>query len=202
MNLHLRRYALFALVLLITGLVVWGLYSFGFIGRASPSNISTTAVVREIRELARFETASFTIEKIIDAGTPGNGIKEMLFGDRILLIAKGDATAGFDLSTMKDGNIVINGAVITLNLPAPIILTSRLDNDATRVYDRKLGLLTTGDKNLESVARATAEQAIKSAACTNGILVIASQNGRKQLSALLGSLGFTSVIINIPESGC
>src|SRR5437868_6321278 len=61
-------------------------------------NTSGTAVVKEMRQLSRLETATFTIEKIIDAGTNGSAINKFLFGDRILLIANGQVIAGFDLS--------------------------------------------------------------------------------------------------------
>ena len=200
--MKLRIYFRLGFTLVLLALVLWGLYAVGLIGNQSPAGISTTAVIRELRELDRLETASFTIEKIIDAGTAGNGIKEMLFGDRILLVAHGEVVAGFDLSELKDKDIKIEGKMITLALPPPAIYFSRLDNEATRVYDRKLGLLATGDKNLESEARLTAEKSIISAACKGGILNEASQNGRNQLSALLGSLGFTTISVNIPDGSC
>ncbi|MDO8610322.1 MAG: hypothetical protein Q7R95_07265, partial [bacterium] len=52
-------------------------------------NTSRTAVIKEMRNLQRIETASFTIEKIIDGGTSGNAFQQLLFGDKILLIAHG-----------------------------------------------------------------------------------------------------------------
>lgn len=165
-------------------------------------NTSGASVVKELRELKRYETSSFTIEKIIDAGTDYGQLKQMLIGDRILLIAHGEVIAGFDLETLTDDAAEINGQVITLTLPPPQILVTRLDSEKTRVYDRRVGLLSQGEKDLESVARAQAEQAIKDAACQSGVLTTASENARNQLTTLLKAIGFASVSITIPQGTC
>ncbi len=161
-----------------------------------------TTIVREIRSLQRLETAQFTIEKIIDAGTAGNTFQKILFGDRVLLIAHGEVIAGFDLSAIEEDAIQIQGDSITVTLPAPQILITRLDNEKTRVFDRQLGLLTKGDKDLETQARKEAEGIIREAACEGNILKEASDNGKKQLTTLLKALQFSSVTIRHAEGNC
>ncbi len=193
--------AIFA-VIFILGLV----FIYNFFKPKTPSpynfNVSGTAVVKELKSLKRLETSSFTIEKVIDAGTNSNALKDFFFGDKLLLIAQGEVIAGFDLENLSQNDIKVDKGTLTLNLPKPNILVSRLDSEKTRVYDRKQGLLTQGDKDLESEARAQAEQLIKSAACAGGILNEASNNARTQLSALFKTMGFTTIIINIPEASC
>ncbi len=164
--------------------------------------VSRQTVIKQIQSLQRLETASFTIEKVIDAGTSGNVFQEFLFGDQILLIAHGEVIAGFDLSILDDKSIQIDGDTIRLTLPAAEILVSKLNNEETRVYDRKQGLLTKGNKDLESKARKVAEDTIKQAACNGGILQEASKNGRNQLTTLLKALEYKTVIINIPQGKC
>lgn len=161
-----------------------------------------TTIIREIRSLQRLETAQFTIEKIIDAGTAGNRFQEVLFGDRVLLIAHGEVIAGFDLSILSEDAIQIRDEAITVTLPSPEILVTRLDNEKTRVYDRQLGLLTKGDKNLETQARKEAENIIRNAACDGNILKEASINGKKQLTTLLKTLQFSTVTIHHSEGKC
>ncbi len=162
----------------------------------------TTAVVQEIRTLNKWETASFTIEKIIDQGSSDNIFQQFLFGNKILLIAHGEAVAGFDLSTLSQNSVLIQGTSITVTLPKPTILYTRLDNSKTRVYDRQQGLLTQTDINFESQARLSAEQAIQSAACNENILAVASDNARKGLSTLLSTFHFSSITITIPQGNC
>lgn len=163
---------------------------------------SSQTVIKELKSLNRLETAAFTIEKVIDAGTSGNRFQELLFGDRILLIAHGQVIAGFDLATLGDESVTVDGQSLRITLPPPMILITKLDAGQTRVYDRKQGLLSKGDKDLESQARLEAEKMIMQAACSGGILEEASGNARSQLSALFKSVGFTSVTISIPSGSC
>lgn len=165
-------------------------------------NTSRAAVIKEIRNLQRIETASFTIEKIIDQGTSGNVFQQLLFGDKILLIAHGQVIAGFDLSQISEKDIVVEGKSIRITLQKPQVLVSTLDNTQTRVYDRTRGILNPGDNNLESKAREAAQNSIEEAACQGNILKQASDNARKQLTAFLSALGFTQISIDIPESSC
>lgn len=166
-------------------------------------NTNRTAVIKEIRKLNRLETASFTIEKIIDAGTAENNfLKDFLFGDKILLIAHGEVVAGFDFSMMDEHSLKIENKSITFHLPPPQILFSRLDNTQTRVYDRRQGILNQDGKNLESQARQAAEQSIVKSACEGHILDAATDNARKQLTALFTTLGFTTVSLDIPAGEC
>lgn len=167
-------------------------------GNSYTFRTSSQTVIKELRTLNRLETAAFTIEKVIDAGTSGNKLQEVLFGDRILLIAHGEVIAGFDLSKMANDSVKISGGTLRVTLPSPEILVTRIDNEQTRVYDRKLGLLTRGEKDLEAKARAEAERIIRDAAIKGNILDEARKNARNQLTSLFRTMGFTTVIIDIP----
>lgn len=165
-------------------------------------NLSEHTVIKQVTSLNRIETASYTIEKIIDVGTTGNKFSQFLYGDRILLIAQGTVIGGFDLGKINEENVEVEGSVLRMKLPGPEVLVAKLDSEQTRVYDRRQGLLTKGDEDLESEARKEAEKVIKDAACQGGILDEASKNARNQLTSLFKSLGFETVIIEIPQGKC
>lgn len=191
---------------LVTLLAGAGLASWFFLRPHGPTtriDTSRAAVIKEMRQLGRLETSSFTIEKIIeakkDAGSPWSNI---LFGDKLLLIAHGDVVAGLDLFGLDEHAITVSGTRIQVTLPAPQILTVRLDNEQTRVYDRDQGFLSRGDKDLESEARQAAETEIRTAACQAKILEAASENAVKQIKALLGALGFLDITVTIPPGQC
>jgi hypothetical protein len=190
---------LLAAVLLALG--IFAIYNF-FFGSSFSLKTSETSVISELRALNRLETAQFTIEKVIDAGTDGGVFKQFLFGDRILLIAHGTVIAGFNLEGLADDAVTISGTNISMSLPAPEILLATLDNSQTRVFDRKLGLLTKGDDALESKVRLQATEIIRKAACDGDILHEATKNGRDQLTALLKTLGFEGVTITAPAGTC
>ncbi|HEY1037650.1 MAG TPA: DUF4230 domain-containing protein [Candidatus Paceibacterota bacterium] len=171
-------------------------------GGSSGMNLSQSSVVKEIRELGRLETSSFTMEKIIEGGQKGNFFSNILYGDRILLIAHAEIIAGFDLKKLADKDVEVDDGKLTISLPAPEILVTKLDNEKTRVYDRKQGILSRDGKDLESKARAEAERAIRQDACAANILETASDNARKQLKALFATAGFDEVTVYIPQALC
>lgn len=160
------------------------------------------AVITEMKTLGRFETAQFSIDKIIEASTDYEGLRKLLFGDKILLVAHGQVIAGFDLSTLTAEDFEGSGKNIIINLPPPQIFTVRIDNQSTKVFDRRLGILTKGDINLEAQARVEAEGSIKSAACESGILEVATQNGKKQLEVIFKAAGFENVSVIAEKGEC
>lgn len=192
----------FKLVLFVIVLAIVVIGAFYVAGLLKRTNRDTAAVVQAVRALNRWETSSYSIEKIIDSGNSGNVFQQFLFGNRILLIAHGEVIGGFDLSEITAKDIQTSGTNATINLPAPQILLTTLNNAETRVYDRQKGLLVPSDNNLEADARISAEKSIRDAACTEGILNNASDNARKQLNSLLSPFGFTKITVNIPEGKC
>jgi hypothetical protein len=165
-------------------------------------NLSQSSVVLEMQKLNRMETAQFTLEKIIDAGYQGNFFQNILYGDRILLIAHAEVIAGFDMAKLTNDDIEIDNNELTIRMPAPEILFSVLDNSKTRVYDRRTGFLAADDKNLESQARAQAETAVRQDACEAGILDDAVINGKAQLELLFKTAGFGKVTITTRAGTC
>lgn len=196
------RYILTIILLVIVICILFKLITWVWPTQTTTVNLNQSSVVLQIKALNRLETASFTIEKIIEAGTNGNAFQNILFGDKILLIAHADIIAGFDLSQMDEKSIVVDGSKLTVTLPAPQILLTRLDNQQTKVYDRKQGLLTSGNKDLESTARLQAEQSIRGAACAQDILGVASKNAAAQFKTTFLTAGFTDVQVIIPEGIC
>lgn len=194
----MKKIVLGSIVIIISA----GILLFGWTSSRFFFNTNSATVVTEIQKLNRLETTSFSIEKIIDAGTKRSAFSDILFGDRILLIAHGEVVAGFDFSKLSEKDIKVSGTTLEIKLPPPQIISSKLDNELTRVYDRKAGLLTHGDKDLESEARQIAEVTIIEAACKAKILDTAAVNGRKQLTTLFKALGFQSIKMTIPSGKC
>lgn len=161
------------------------------------------AVVLEMRSLARLETMTFTVEKVITAEKGGNVFQDVLFGDKLLLIANGQVVAGVDLSQLREQDVQVSADNnVRVTLPPSEIFIATLNNDETRVYDREQGLLSRGDAQLETKARQAAEASILQAACDQGILDQAATEARTQLEALLRLLDFTSVTVVAMAGEC
>jgi hypothetical protein len=187
----------FAVILCI--IVITGLY---FFSSWKANQQQEEAVIQQIRTLNRWETSSYTVEQIITSGTSGNVFQRVLFGDRILLIAHGTVIGGFDLANLSTSSIHKNGSNITIQLPKPEILSTALDESQTKVYDRQKGLLVPSNDNLESQARLSAVDKIRQAACSGGVLALASDNAKKQLTAMMQALGYATITVTIPQGHC
>ena len=100
-----------------------------------------------------------------------------------------------DLTELRDEDVTVSDdrQSVTLRLPPARILTQRLDNELSRVYDREQGLLTKGDPDLESQVRLDAERAVLAAACEGGILEQAGLNAQRQVQILLLALDFREI---------
>jgi hypothetical protein len=161
-----------------------------------------TAVITQIQLLNRFETASYTIDKVIEADTGHTGIKEFLFGDKLILIAQGTVVAGFDMSKIAPSDFKGTGNEIRIKLPPAEIFGVNLNNNETKVFNRDTGVLTKGDTNLEAKARQEATGNIRQAACGGGILTTATEQAKKQLELMLRTAGFEKVYIEVEPAVC
>lgn len=153
------------------------------------------SIIHEIRSLARLETIQYSVEKVISADSGREDLKA-LFGDKLLFVAHGEVLAGIDLERIRLEDIKLSGKVVTVKLPAAEILSTRLDNDKSYVYDRQTGLLVRPDSELETKARQEAEGQIYQTAIDDGILKQAKTNAQAYLDRLIRSLGYEDVIFS------
>jgi hypothetical protein len=155
--------------------------------------VDQPTVVRQIQQLRRLETVSYTMDKII-AGEHSNAyLPKFLAGDRLLLVVHGEVVGGIDLAGLLPGNVQIQGTRVSIALPGAEIFSTRLDSARTRVYSRDTGLFSSPDPNLESEVREVAEKQLQESALQDGILKTAAENARSTVMSLLQGLGFHQV---------
>jgi hypothetical protein len=189
----------FLLALFAVGLVIWLATGTGLLSllRAyrggSLIHIDQPTVVRQIQQLQRLETVSFTMDKIISGEHDSPYMPKFLVSDRLLLVVHGEVIGGVDLSKLQLNDVVVQDQSISLRLPQAQILVTRLDNAQTRVYSRDTGLFSSPDPNLESEVRQEAEHQLQEAAMQGDILKTADGNARTTISSLLQGLGFKKV---------
>jgi hypothetical protein len=150
------------------------------------------SIIHEIRSLARLETIQYTVEKVITADSGREDLKA-LFGDKLLFVAHGEVTAGINLEKLGLNDVKLDGKAVSIKLPEPEVLVTRLDNQSSYVYDRQTGLLVRQDAQLESLARQKAEEEIYRTAIDDGILGQAQTNAENYLDRLIRSLGYEDV---------
>ena len=136
------------------------------------------------------------LQTVIDLEREPASVWERIFGtDKLLLVASGEVVAGFDLAQVDSADIAVQGDSVTISLPPPEIMYTKIDNDETYVYVRTTGLFQKPDPSIESEARQLAERAMLERALEGEIMQQAELNGRLQLEAFLRSIGFTEIEI-------
>ncbi|MCB0011731.1 MAG: DUF4230 domain-containing protein [Anaerolineales bacterium] len=151
-------------------------------------------IVLEINSLARLETASMSLEKIV---TIEKNQEQLfgVFGESILFVAYGDVYAGVDLAKMQPADMqVVDPTTVMVHLPDAEIFIATLDNERSYVHDRDRGLFASADPELETLVRQDAERQILEASLEAGILDAADENAREYMKQFLGNLGFENVI--------
>jgi hypothetical protein len=184
--------ALVVLPAILVNTVTWS--PFGrHMGRTTRIDTSAPAVVEKIRQLSRLESVNYSVDKIVEGNRQSPLVPDFLAGDRMLFIAHGDVIAGVDLTQLGKNDVQVNGDSAEVRLPQAEILTTRIDNTKSRVYERNTGLLVVADPNLESQVRQAAEEQIRQAALDDKILEKATDNARVTVTGLLYALGFHKV---------
>jgi hypothetical protein len=158
-------------------------------------NVSQPTVVRQIQQLQRLETVTYTMDKIISGERDNPYLPKFLAGDRLLLVVHGQVIGGVDLAKVQPADVIVRGSSITFHVPQAELFSTLIDNARTRVYSRDTGLFTSPDPNLESEVRAEAERQLQQAALQDGILKTADQNARSTLASMLKGFGFSQVEI-------
>jgi hypothetical protein len=170
----------------------------------TPVIVTSGMVIRQMQAVQRLETTRYSIETVVEATAGTTGVFQS--GEKLLLIAHGTVVVGFDLAKLTAGDVTVSpdGKSVTVNLPAPEIFTSALDEERTRVYSREsgrtVGFPRTADPNLESAARRQGLAQIVQTACEDGIARRATQDGGEAMRDLLTIAGFTSVQVRVKES--
>ena len=162
-------------------------------GRTLSIDVSQPTVVDRIQRLQRLETVVYTMDKVVSGAKENPIFPDFLAGDRLLMLVHGEVVAGIDFSTLKPGDVTVQGKQVRIHLPAAQVFSTRLDSAKTRVYSRQTGLLVPTDPDLETQVRQEAERQLSVAALADGILRTAQQNASSTITSLLQGLGFEKI---------
>jgi hypothetical protein len=190
------------LTVVLAGALVWLSSGLGLLhligilrGGRTLINVDQPTVVRQIQQLQRLETVSYTMDKIISGEHANAYLPKFLAGDRLLLVVHGEVVAGINLAGVQPGDVFVQGQKVSIHLPAAEVFSTRIDNARTKVYSRDTGLFSSPDPNLESEVREEAERQLQQAALQDGILKTAAANARSTISGMLKGFGFHEVDI-------
>lgn len=153
-------------------------------------------IVLEIKDLARLETASYELEKVVTAESNTDVLWGAL-GEKMVFVAHGKVVAGVDMAAMRADDLrVVDPDTVWVHLPEAVLFDDLpvLDNEQSYVADRDTGLLTRADPELETQVRREAEASILEAAQSSELLLRADENARAYMENFLRGLGFENVV--------
>lgn len=152
--------------------------------------------IQSIKAQAELSTVEYNTVTEIYNETPPEGIIDEFLGNKeqLLILVYGEVRAGFDLSKLNEDDIWTDGTRVRLVLPPPEILTTSIDFERTHVvyYENNL-IFDNNNPNLQGEALKQAQDAIKEAALTEGVLERANDFGQLYFENFLHSAGFTDV---------
>src|SRR5580704_3740914 len=104
------------LTAVFAGAVVWLSTGLGFLqlvdslrGGRTLIKVDQPTVVREIQQLQRLETVSYTMDQIISGEHENEFLPKFLAGDRLLLVVHGEVVGGINLAGLRPGDVVLQG---------------------------------------------------------------------------------------------
>jgi hypothetical protein len=160
-----------------------------------PARTTTGPVVVEgVQDLDQLATVRWTESVPVTRESGGTELERIFSGERVLLIATGEVEAGVNLADISKDDVRVSGDTVAIRLPEPEILSTSLDEEKTRVYDRDFSPLNVRpDDDLVEEARARAVEKVEGAARENGILDTSEQNAEDSIRAFVTTLGFEEV---------
>jgi hypothetical protein len=177
----------------------------GYLRDRKPEAASTVAVehegptiVRDLQALARLETTSLHVEKVIDVTDHQQRLDGLVDAeDSILFVATGEVILGVDLAKREEGDARFDEAKKTayVTLPQPEILSTRFDEAHSYVHSRSTDLLAKRNEALEGVARREAVSAFEKAARESTAMDRAREQAEKEIRALGKAWGATLVVV-------
>lgn len=173
----------------------------GLIAQASANLVEETPIlvkpdpviiVKEIRKLARLETASVDTEQVVPGERNPNQLWGAL-GETMIFVAYGQVVAGVDLSDFSKNDIeIIDPTTIKATLPQAKIFSVSVTKDSY-VASRDKGIFAETDKDMESQVRRQAEIECENDALGKGILEKANANAQDFFMNFLQNFGFKDI---------
>lgn len=166
------------------------------LGIKSVTEQETVIIIEEVRNIAQLLAQKYYDEVFFDSGVIEGSM--MRRDRRLAIIAEGHVKAGFDLTSMSEDDLKVEGGVAVLKVPAPKIL-SVVSNPSNQEVFIARGFISQDEQNyVNGIIR----ERLRENAVRAGILERSAEQGAAVLTKLLNLFGFDNVRIEMekPES--
>lgn len=151
-------------------------------------------IIERLQALNRLESARQVGRHVVEAKSDSRAWPKFLFKDDLMMLVQTETVAGIDFSKLSKDDISIDHGVVSIRLPSPEILYTKIDDTDSKVYMRRRGLLVFNpNMDLERQARLRAEADARNAALSGGLLLSARTNAEQNIKGILKQMGFERV---------
>lgn len=188
----IKKYIYLIAVILLSVLAI---YIFMNFKKSSDTEISSTAVLNQIRNISELNTVEMYFDEIVDFKNAKKfkGWTIPFTKKSFIFTADARVKAGLNLRKLTEEDIKINKKKITIILPQPSITSEEILN--TKTYDEKEGIFNeiTNEDTLKAID--TFKAHLKKQATDSGILEKARENARITIEKWLTFMGFKEIHI-------
>ena len=178
-------------------------WNISLFGDRSLKIADTKNVVEHVREISEFTTACYYEEFVVHETKMV--VKESLFGfhkeqpdsaqNELVLLLKGIARAGFNLSKLTEGDLVAHSDTLAINLPAPELFDVIINPSDYEVFVEK------GKWSHEEIQafQVQAKEQLCTHALEEDIIGKAKTEGKERVANLFKTFGYKVVEVSIKE---
>jgi hypothetical protein len=162
---------------------------------------NTPILIREIKEMAQMITVTAYDEVVVDSvkanaldvvkAITGYSVMPLSTYDRLVIVAKGKVMAGTDLKMINEGNIMVDGDSVSINLPQVRILDVIINPSDFSTFTET----GTWTNDAVTLVKAKARRKMEMRAVQNNILQIAENRSKLLMENFLKSAGFRRVYV-------
>lgn len=149
-------------------------------------------VVQQITALGKMELVNYQFKDVVETQLQ----KTLLPDARVLLIVSGRAVGCIDMSQLSEKQVFIENDSLVVNLPKPELCVSQIDHSQSKVYDTSIFAFM-DEAELVDDAYKKAEEQIKNAALTQGILEQTRANAQKMLVPMFEKISGKKVKLRV-----
>jgi Protein of unknown function (DUF4230) len=157
-----------------------------------------SVVVQQVRGASELTTAVYSMESVVPTSRDRTLGNYVIGRTTLLYIAHGEVRAGVDLAALRPEDVQATGDTLTLRLPPPKILDSKIDVNRSKVYDYDRGFMGLGPDvapELQELAQRETLARIVETACTDGVLQSANERAKLTVTQLLSTAGYGAVTV-------
>ncbi|RKE17863.1 DUF4230 domain-containing protein [Streptomyces sp. TLI_171] len=167
---------------------------------------SQPVVLKSIQNMSRYNAATGNFQVIVDLAQEARFLPSALLGTRSLYVGSGTVAAYVDLGKLGPDGVKVSAdrLTATLTIPHAQLADAALDVKKSYMYSQERGLFdrfgdffSSDNSDDQHKVELLAVDKIQKAAQDTALTTTAETNTKAMLSGLLGSLGFTSVTVNV-----